>query len=102
LQLAIVQTVVKVRMRAFAASLHFMASNLFGMALAPLIIGMLNDFFSARYGTQAIRYSMLTVVPVSMLSGFGLILGARFIRGDIKTALKEGIEERPAASLERA
>jgi MFS family permease len=98
LQLAIVQTVVKVRMRAFAASLHFMASNLFGMALAPLIIGILNDAFSPRYGVQAVRYSMLTVVPASILAGLCLIYGARFIRGDIKTALEEGTEGKPTSS----
>lgn len=89
LQLAILQTVVKVRMRAFASSIHFIAMNLCGMALAPLIIGMLNDALAPQFGNQAIRYSLAAAIPSSMLAGIFMMYGARFIRRDIKTALEE-------------
>ncbi len=98
LQFAIVQSVVKVRMRAFASSLHFICANLFGMALAPLFIGMLNDALSPRFGTFAVRYSLLTMIPSSILAGLFLIWGARYITGDIKVALEEGAETKSARS----
>ena len=88
LELALVQTVVKVRLRAFAASLFFVFANLFGMALAPLVVGMMNDSLTGRFGTMAVRYSMLVAVPVSVLGGLFLIWAAKYINGDIALALE--------------
>ncbi|HUJ68444.1 MAG TPA: MFS transporter [Syntrophorhabdales bacterium] len=98
LQLAVVQTVVKVRMRAFASSLHFICSNLFGMAIAPLVVGIVNDALTPRFGTYAIRYSLLMEIPSSILAGLFLIWGSRYMIRDVKAALEEGTQAGQAGS----
>jgi len=92
LQFAVVQSVVKVRMRAFASSLHFICANLFGMAIAPLVVGIVNDALTPRFGAFAVRYSLLMMIPSSILAGLFLIWGARHITGDVRTALEEGTQ----------
>jgi hypothetical protein len=91
LQFSIVQAVVKVRMRALASSLHFMCANLFGMALAPLAVGLFNDALKGRFGDLAIRYSMLSTAPSAILAGLFLVWGARYIKQDVRRAMEEGM-----------
>ena len=86
---AVIQTVVKVRMRAFAAALNFGTGNIFGLIVAPLVIGMFNDKFGLRFGALAIRYAMLSCSVMFFLSGIGYLLSALTGRQDIKEAGRE-------------
>ena len=79
-------------MRAFASSLHFICANLFGMAIAPLAVGIVNDALTPRFGAFAVRYSLLMMIPSRILAGLFLIWGARHITGDVKAALGEGTQ----------
>ena len=76
-------------MGAFASSLHFICANLFGMAIAPLAVGIVNDALTPRFGAFAVRYSLLMMIPSSILAGLFLIWGARHITGDVKAAWKK-------------
>jgi MFS family permease len=92
---AVIQTVVKVRMRAFAAALNFGVGNMFGLIVAPLVIGMFNDRFKPTFGPTAIRYAMLTLPIMFALSGLCYILAGRYVRQDIKEADREDLETKP-------
>ncbi len=87
--LGLVQIVVKVRMRAFAAATLFMVGNLVGAGAGPLIIGAINDHLNPIYGRGAIRYSLLCVPALSMLGALFFIWAGRYVREDIKRSLAE-------------
>ena len=42
--------------------------SLVGAALGPLIVGILNDWLEPRLGAEAVRYSLLIVIPIYILS----------------------------------
>jgi MFS family permease len=82
--LGLVQSVVKVRMRAFAAATLFMVGNLLGGGVGPLIVGSVNDHLSQGYGRFAIRYSLLCIPALSMLGALFFIWAGRYVREDIR------------------
>jgi MFS family permease len=85
--LGLVQSVVKVRMRAFASATMFLIGTLFGSGGGPLIIGALNDYLSPTYGALAIRYSLLCVPIASIIGALFFIWAGRHVRGDIQKSL---------------
>ncbi|MBM5810363.1 MAG: MFS transporter [Gammaproteobacteria bacterium] len=59
---AMVQGLAELRMRATAVAILLFFTNMVGLGLGPLAVGLLNDFvFGPQHGAQAIRYSMLVV-----------------------------------------
>ena len=87
--LELVQSVVKVRMRAFAAAMLFMVGTLVGSGGGPLIIGAINDYLNPSYGRLAIRYSLLCVPAMSMVGALFFIWAGRYVRDDIRKSLVE-------------
>ena len=87
--LGLVQSVVKVRMRAFAAAMLFMVGTLVGSGGGPLIIGAINDYLNPSYGRLAIRYSLLCVPAMSMVGALFFIWAGRYVRDDIRKSLVE-------------
>jgi MFS family permease len=85
--LGLVQSVVKMRMRAFAAATLFMIGNLVGGGIGPLIVGAINDHLNQSYGEQAIRYSLLCVPALSMAGALFFLWAGRYVREDIKKSL---------------
>jgi MFS family permease len=85
--LGLSQMVVKVKMRAFATATLFLIGNLFGAGAGPLIIGALNDFLNPKYGTLAVRYSLLCVPAASMIGALFFLWAGRYVREDIKRSL---------------
>ena len=82
--LGLVQTVVKVRMRAFAAAVIFMIGNLFGYGVGPLFVGMCNDYLKPTYGPLAIRYSLISMPIMTMLGALFFLWAARYVKRDIQ------------------
>jgi MFS family permease len=87
--LGLVQGVVKVRMRAFAAATLFMVGTLVGSGGGPLVIGTINDYLKPEYGNLAIRYSLLCVPAMSMVGALFFIWAGRYVREDIRKSLAE-------------
>jgi MFS family permease len=87
--LGLVQSVVKVRMRAFAAAMLFMVGTLVGSGGGPLIIGAINDHLNPAYGRLAIRYSLLCVPVMSMVGALFFLWAGRYVRNDIRKSLVE-------------
>jgi len=59
---AMVQGLVELRMRATAAAILLFVTNMVGLGLGPLLVGVLNDHvFGYEHGAAAIRYSLLVV-----------------------------------------
>lgn len=80
---ALTQAVVKVRMRAQAAAVMMLCTNLVGLGLGPQAVGLLSDFFSTRYEERLLRYALLVVAVFNVLAAVCYLLAAQSVRSDI-------------------
>lgn len=85
-----IQSLAGVKRRAMAAAFYLFLANLISMGVGPLIIGVISDLFTARFGTDALRYSLLSLV---VLTGFWaathFVLAARTLRDDLVKASED-------------
>ena len=81
-----IQGVAPLRMRAFAAAISILISTLIGLAAGPLLVGVLADGFEARFGEDALRYSLLVPTCAPLLSSLVCFFGARRVAGDLDRA----------------
>jgi MFS family permease len=87
--LGLVQSVVKIRMRAFAAATLFMVGTLIGSGCGPVLIGAINDYLKPTHGLLAIRYSLLCVPIASVIGALFFIWAGRYVKEDIRRSLVE-------------
>lgn len=98
----LVQSLARVRMRAQAAALLLFSINLIGLGAAPLAVGMLNDGLDARFGDEAIRYSLLVTGATSLWAVVHSLFAARSLRADLAAVRRDaGIEAGFAAAQAR-
>ena len=58
------QGLVSLRMRAMASAVALLIINVIGLALGPLLTGMLSDALEARFGEESMRYALLLVTSI--------------------------------------
>ncbi len=80
---AVAQGLARLRMRAQAAALLMFAINLIGLGVAPLAVGMLNDWLAGAFGDEAIRYSLMVTGATTLWAVGHSIAAARSIREDL-------------------
>ncbi|WP_375782741.1 spinster family MFS transporter [Bradyrhizobium sp. Pha-3] len=83
---AIAQTVAKPSMRALASAIVLLTATCFGQGVGPLAVGMINDALKSTYGTDAVRYSLLSAAVTTTLGALLFVWAARWIRTDIARA----------------
>lgn len=83
---AVTQSIVRLHMRSTASAILQMMTNLIGLGLGPLSVGLLNDRLAASYGSESIRYSMLLIPVVALAAGVLILVATRFIDRDIARA----------------
>jgi MFS family permease len=83
---AIAQTVARPSMRALASALIALTATCFGQGVGPLTVGVINDALKNDYGTDAVRYSLLSASLTTMLGALLFVWAARTIRADIARA----------------
>jgi len=66
---AVGQSLAKPNMRAMSTAILLLFSKSIGLALGPLITGMLSDYFMPTFGNLSLRYAIIA-------SGFALALAA--------------------------
>jgi MFS family permease len=57
------QSVVPPRIRAQSVALMYFVSNLIGLGLGPLAVGMLSDLWRPALGDESLRYALLAFCP---------------------------------------
>ena len=60
---AALQSLVEERMRAVALALILMLSNLVGVGLGPLAVGVLSDILAPHFGQDSLRYALVAFSP---------------------------------------
>jgi MFS family permease len=78
--LSAIQHLVPPDMRALASSLFLFINNLIGLGLGTLLIGRLSDHFIARYGSESLRYAILTGTGFYLISAVLFSLAAPRLR----------------------
>ena len=82
-------SVVKVGMRAFSTSIIYLISEIFGLGIGPLLIGVANDWLRPRLGEAVIRYSMATAAFTTLVGGIIFCIAARFLERDVARTLAD-------------
>jgi predicted MFS family arabinose efflux permease len=80
------QNLAKLRMRATAAAIMLFIINIVGAGAGPFIVGILNDLYSARFGDQAIRYSLATIATTGAIGSLMFFLSSRTLAADLARA----------------
>jgi MFS family permease len=81
--IATVQSVSPLRMRALASAIMTTVSSFVGLAIGPLLVGIVSDRFKARFGEDALRYSLLIPTAAPLLSAVICALGAASARREL-------------------
>jgi predicted MFS family arabinose efflux permease len=81
---ALVQALVRVRMRSTASAILLFVVNLIGLGLGPQAVGVLNDVLAATHGVHAIRWSLGIIVFANLAAALHFLLAARTIVVDLE------------------
>lgn len=83
---AMVQSLVGQRMRSVAASMFLLVINLVGLGLGPIVVGLISDAATARYGEESLRFALLVTAPIFLLAAALFVYGATRLRQDLDNA----------------
>lgn len=79
-----VQSLVGIRMRSVASALLLFVVNALGLGVGPQVAGFLSDAFSAGFGNESLRYSLLTIATITgPWTAWHFLLASRHIEGDL-------------------
>jgi MFS family permease len=81
----LVQTLVPIRMRAIAASILLFVTNLVGMGMGPLFIGIASDSLGTAAVVNPLRWAMLITLCFTIWTIVHYLLAARTLREDLAT-----------------
>jgi len=85
--IAAIHGLVGSRMRAVSSAVMSFISNIIGLGIGPVVIGILSDSLAPKLGTESLRYAMLCVIPVAQLWAVGhFFLATKTLRGDLADA----------------
>jgi predicted MFS family arabinose efflux permease len=84
--MALVQSLVAVRMRTVASSLFLFIVNIVGMGLGSLMIGGLSDALTPAFGENALRYALLSFMVFNLWAAYHYWHAGHFLEADLKRA----------------
>lgn len=81
------QGLVSLRMRSVASALVLLVINTIGLALGPLVTGIVSDLLEPRFGIESMRYSLLLVsVVILPWAAWHYFCAGRTIEADLARA----------------
>jgi len=88
--LAQAQSLVSLRMRAVASAIVLLLINIIGLALGPLLAGILSDALEPRFGSESMRYSLLIVCVIILpWAGWHYLRAGNSIDSDLARASEQ-------------
>lgn len=82
--ISMTQQLVTVRMRALASAVFFLMLNLVGMGIGPWLAGTLSDLYEPRFGTESLRYALLTLTICWLWAAFHFYMASRRLPAEIE------------------
>ena len=83
----VAQTLASPASRSMASAIILCAAGLIGGGFGPLMVGAVSDALSSNYGSDALRYACLLIVPTQLLAAWFLYAGGRALPADMKKPL---------------
>lgn len=80
---ATVHAIVTPRARAISISLIYLAGNLIGLGLGPLLVGVLSHVLRPRFGVESLRYALLAMCPGYLLASWYIWRASRTVLVDL-------------------
>lgn len=87
--LTLIQRLVKNNMRAVAVAAFLLVVHLLGMGLGPLAVGLISDSLAPQYGTDSLRYAILSVIPLNLVAVVLFWRAARWVGSDLQRGSAE-------------
>jgi len=84
--MALVQSLVAVRMRTVASGLFLFIVNIIGMGLGSLMVGGLAEALKAPYGDDAVRYALLVFMAFNAWAAYHYWRAGDFVADGLKRA----------------
>lgn len=85
-----IQSLVEERMRAVALAFIFMAANLIGLGVGPVVVGLISDSLSPFFGTESLRYALLLFSPGYLWCAYHCWQASRIIEQEIRVVEAAG------------
>lgn len=92
---AITQSLATPMMRATAAAVLLFVINIIGLALGPLVTGVLSDALEPSFGADSLRYALLIVSCVLAWSGVHFWLSSRSLEDDVAYVARASEQNSP-------
>jgi predicted MFS family arabinose efflux permease len=86
--MALVQSLVAVRMRTVASALLLFVINIIGMGLGSLMVGALTQALEPALGLHALRYALLTFMAFNLWAAVHYWRAGAFMAGGLKRAME--------------
>ena len=98
---ALMQRLAVAEMRATQLAIVMLFANLIGMGIGSQSVGVLSDLLKPLFGTDSLRYAMMTVSLVALWSAYHFWRVGRTVKADLREVVRstqssanpEGIEE---------
>jgi len=94
----VVQNSVPGAHRATASAIYLFILNIIGTGGGPLFVGLVSDHFSGRHSATGLRYGMLALSGVCVLSFVSQLITARLIGADHEAAMRAAGEAQTGPS----
>jgi len=98
---AIIQTLVSPSMRAVSIAVILLISNLVGMGIAPLAVGLLSDALTPVLGDQSLRSALVAASPGYLLAAYYVWQAQRSVAQDLAQVLTARPEREGAGETAR-
>jgi hypothetical protein len=80
--LSAIQHVVPPNMRTTASAIFLFINNLIGIGLGTVMLGLISDALSARFGAESLRYAILAGTSFYLVAASLFLLSARRLERD--------------------
>jgi MFS family permease len=80
------QSVLAPQARGVGTSVYYLVGNLIGVTIGPLLVGLISDALQPSMGNESLRYSLVAIVALNLISCVLLFRSSRTLAADMKTA----------------
>lgn len=89
---ALVQNLAAIHSRATSTAVVAFCVTVAGTGLGPLVLGLLSQYLSARFGPESLRYAFFLVCPIFAAAALAFGMITRFLKSDLEDARRDSLQ----------
>lgn len=86
-------------MRATTSAITLLAGGITGLALGPVMVGVISDALAASLGSQSLRASLISVEVLGIAVVVSMLMASRYLKPELKTS-QSSYNQTPEPSAE--